>query len=180
MLLGPLFFRFFDTTTELHLLGAPRAVGQSETTYASEQGFASSLRSSRQFFYASMSGLGASSHHPWLCTRVWLLGLFSFEQLTNGFESLGCAHARGVRTSLGGARKAQSPAWSSAVRARNLTGERVEDGGVRLPRVAKVLARDCDSRLISLACPLVAAEAESTAGAHGKELDASCQQRQGN
>ena len=56
-------------------------MGQSETTYVSEQGFASSLRSSRQFFYASMSGLDASSHYPWLCTRVWLLGLISFERI---------------------------------------------------------------------------------------------------
>lgn len=155
-------------------------MGKSETTYASEQGFASSLRSSRQLFYASMSGLGASSHYPWLCTRVWLLGLFSFERLTNGFESPGRANARGVRPALGRARKAQSPAWRSAVRARDLTGERAEDGGVRLPYVAKVLARDCGSRLTSLACPLVAAEAESTARAHSKELDGPCQQRQGN
>ena len=155
-------------------------MGQSETTYASEQGFASSLRSLRQLFYASMSGLGASSHYPWLCTRVWFLGLFSFERLTNGFESIGCAHAGRVRTAIGRARKAQSSAWRSAVRAPDVAGECAEDGGVRLPHIAKVLARDCDSRLTSLRCPLVAAEAESTAGAHGQRLDASCQQRQGN
>jgi hypothetical protein len=102
-----------------------------------------------------MSGLGASSHYPWLCTRVWFLRLFSFEWFTNGGESLGCADAGGVWTSPRRAPNACSPTRRSAVGAREVTRERVEDRSVGLPDVAEVVAGDGDPRLAHLGCPLV-------------------------